>query len=74
MGSVPDNIHIHEADQVIGMADRYRPQEKPDDSMNAYARLVKSGEADAAWCCVATPAAALALLSYTLRRIKGVKR
>ena len=72
--SVPANIAVHEAPQVIGMADKIEAlREKPDDSMNIAARLVKEGGADAMVLCGNT-GCSVAAAQLHLRRIPGVKR
>jgi glycerol-3-phosphate acyltransferase PlsX len=70
----PDNLRVQHAPEVIGMGDKIEAlREKPDDSINTSARLVKSGEADAMVLCGNT-ACSVAAAQLHLRRIKGVKR
>lgn len=74
LGKVPDNIHIHEAPEVIGMADKIAAlKEKPNDSMNTCARLVHKGEADAMVLCGNT-GCSVAAAQLHLKRIRGVRR
>lgn len=73
-GGCPENIHIHEAPEVIGMADKMTAlREKPNDSMNTCARLLKAGDAEAAVLCGNT-ACSVAAAQLHLGRIRGVKR
>jgi glycerol-3-phosphate acyltransferase PlsX len=68
------NIDIVEAPEVIGMADKISAlKDKPNDSMNRCAQLVKSGQADAMILCGNT-ACSVAAAQLHLRRIPGVKR
>lgn len=73
-GPRPGNVEIHHAPEVIGMGDKIQAlKDKPDDSMNACARLVKDGAADAMVLCGNT-GCSVAAAQIHLRRIKGVKR
>jgi len=68
------NIEISHAPDVITMADKISAlKDKPEDSMNVAARLVKAGEADALVLCGNT-ACSVAAAQLHLRRIPGVKR
>lgn len=70
----PTNIEVHHAPEVIAMGDKISAlKDKPDDSMNVCARLVKEGTADAMVLCGNT-ACSVAAAQLHLRRIKGVKR
>ena|ERR1043165_1463589 len=73
-GQAPANVVIEHAPEVIGMADKIQAlKEKPDDSMNRCARLVKQGKADAMVLCGNT-GCSVAAAQLHLRRIPGVKR
>jgi glycerol-3-phosphate acyltransferase PlsX len=73
-GGKPDNIAIEHAPQVIGMAEKLKAlEEKPDDSMNRCAQLVKQGKADALVLCGNT-GCSVGAAQIHLRRIPGVKR
>ncbi len=68
------NLQIEHAPQVIAMAEKFSAlREKPEDSINRCARLVKDGAADAMVLCGNT-ACSVAAAQLHLRRIKGVKR
>ncbi len=70
----PPNIVIEHAPEVIGMAEKIKAlKERPDDSMNVSARLVKDGKADAMILCGNT-GCSVAAAQLHLRRIPGVKR
>lgn len=70
----PANIEILHAPEVIGMADKLSAlKEKPDDSMNRCAQLVKRGEADGMVLCGNT-GCSVGAAQLHLRRIPGVKR
>jgi glycerol-3-phosphate acyltransferase PlsX len=70
----PANIEIRHAAEVIGMAEKIKAlKEKPDDSMNVAARMVKEGQADAMILCGNT-GCSVAAAQLHLRRIPGVKR
>ncbi|MHC5068459.1 MAG: phosphate acyltransferase PlsX [Planctomycetota bacterium] len=70
----PANIVIEHADETIGMADKISAlKDKPNDSMNRCAQLVKTGEADAMILCGNT-GCSVAAAQLHLRRIRGVKR
>jgi phosphate acyltransferase len=70
----PKNIEIEEAPEVIGMADKIQAlKEKPNDSMNRSAQLVKQGKADAMVLCGNT-GCSVAAAQLHLRRVPGVKR
>ena len=74
-GTKPGNrIVIEHADEVITMAEKISAlRDKPNDSMNRCARLVKDGAADAMVLCGNT-ACSVAAAQLHLRRIKGVRR
>ena len=73
-GADPKNIVIEHAPEVIGMAEKISAlKEKPDDSMNRCAQLVKRGQADAMVLCGNT-GCSVAVAQLHLRRIPGVKR
>jgi len=73
-GTELDNIRIEHAPEIIGMADKIQAlKDKPDDSMNLCARLVKQGEADAMVLCGNT-GCSVAAAQLHLRRIPSVKR
>jgi phosphate acyltransferase len=68
------NIVIEHAPEVIGMADKIQAlKEKPNDSMNRCAQLVKQGKADGMVLCGNT-GCSVASAQLHLRRIPGVKR
>lgn len=68
------NIAIEHAPEVIAMGDKISAlKDKPNDSMNVAARLVKSGAADAMVLCGNT-GCSVAAAQLHLRRIPGVKR
>jgi glycerol-3-phosphate acyltransferase PlsX len=70
----PANVVIEHASDVIGMADKLAAlKEKPDDSMNRCAQLVKQGKADAMVLCGNT-GCSVGAAQLHLRRIPGVKR
>lgn len=69
-----DNVQIRNATEVIGMGDKIAAlKERPDDSMNVSAKLVKDGDADAMVLCGNT-GCSVAAAQLHLRRIRGVKR
>lgn len=73
-GASPRNIHIEHAPEVIGMAEKIGVlRERPNDSMNRSAQLVKQGKADAMVLCGNT-GCSVAAAQLHLRRIPGVKR
>jgi phosphate acyltransferase len=73
-GPRPSNIEIEDAPEVIGMADKIQAlKDKPNDSMNRSAQLVKQGKADAMVLCGNT-GCSVAAAQLHLRRIPGVKR
>jgi glycerol-3-phosphate acyltransferase PlsX len=73
-GSKLANIHIEHAPEIIGMAEKIQAlKEKPNDSMNRAALLVKEGKADAMVLCGNT-GCSVAAAQLHLRRIPGVKR
>jgi glycerol-3-phosphate acyltransferase PlsX len=73
-GAEPKNIRIEDAPEVIGMAEKISAlKERPNDSMNRSAQLVKRGEADAMVLCGNT-GCSVAAAQLHLRRIPGVKR
>ncbi|MBA3936622.1 MAG: phosphate acyltransferase PlsX [Planctomycetes bacterium] len=68
------NISIEHAPDIISMADKIQAlKDKPGDSMNRSAQLVKQGKADAMVLCGNT-ACSVAAAQIHLRRIPGVKR
>jgi glycerol-3-phosphate acyltransferase PlsX len=68
------NIHVEHAPDIIGMAEKIQAlKEKPNDSMNRSALLVKEGKADAMVLCGNT-GCSVAAAQLHLRRIPGVKR
>lgn len=67
-------ISIEDAPEVIGMAEKIAAlRERPNDSMNRSALLVKNGKADAMVLCGNT-GCSVAAAQFHLRRIPGVKR
>jgi glycerol-3-phosphate acyltransferase PlsX len=73
-GGIPANIVIEHAAEVIGMSEKIKAlKERPDDSMNRCAKLVKAGQADAMVLCGNT-GCSVAAAQLHLRRIPGVKR
>jgi glycerol-3-phosphate acyltransferase PlsX len=73
-GAAPGNVRIEDAPEVIGMAEKITAlEERPNDSMNRCAQLVKQGAADAMILCGNT-ACSVAVAQLRLRRIPGVKR
>lgn len=73
-GGRPANILVEHAPEVIGMAEKITAlKERPNDSMNVAARLVKDGKADAMVLCGNT-GCSVAAAQIHLRRIPGVKR
>lgn len=73
-GRTYTNILVVEAPDVIAMDDKISAlREKPNDSMNVSARLVKDGQADAVVLCGNTGCSVSAAQLH-LRRIPGVKR
>lgn len=73
-GQIPANIQIEHASEVIGMAEKLKAlKERPDDSMNRCAQLVKTGKADAMILCGNT-GCSVGAAQLHLRRIPGVKR
>jgi phosphate acyltransferase len=73
-GADPRNVRIEDAPEVIGMAEKITAlKERPDDSMNRCAQLVKRGDADAMVLCGNT-GCSVAAAQLHLRRIPGVKR
>ncbi len=74
IGNPPANVAIEHAPEVIGMAEKIEAlKDKPDDSMNRCAQLVKQGKADAMVLCGNT-GCSVAAAQLHLRRIPGVKR
>ncbi len=72
--NTPANIDIVHTPEVIGMADKLSAlKEKPNDSMNRCAQLVKQGNADAMVLCGNT-GCSVGAAQIHLRRIPGVKR
>lgn len=73
-GGMPANVVIEHAPDVIGMAEKIAAlKERPNDSMNRCAQLVKQGKADAMVLCGNT-GCSVAAAQLHLRRIPGVKR
>jgi phosphate acyltransferase len=73
-GMLPSNLIIEHASEVIGMAEKLKAlKERPDDSMNRCAQLVKQGKADAMILCGNT-GCSVGAAQLHLRRIPGVKR
>ncbi|MCX8040171.1 MAG: phosphate acyltransferase PlsX [Planctomycetota bacterium] len=73
-GARPGNIRIEHAPEVIGMAEKISAlKERPNDSMNRCAQLVKRGQAEAMVLCGNT-GCSVAAAQLHLRRIPGVKR
>jgi glycerol-3-phosphate acyltransferase PlsX len=73
-GATPPNIEVEHAPEVIGMAEKIAAlKERPNDSMNRCAQLVKQGKADAMVLCGNT-GCSVAAAQLHLRRIPGVKR
>jgi glycerol-3-phosphate acyltransferase PlsX len=73
-GPTPSNVVIEHTPEVIGMGDKIAAlKEKPDDSMNRCAQLVKQGKADGMILCGNT-GCSVAAAQLHLRRIPGVKR
>jgi glycerol-3-phosphate acyltransferase PlsX len=73
-GQTLANIVIEHAPEVIGMADKIQAlKDKPNDSMNRCAQLVKQGKADGMILCGNT-GCSVAAAQLHLRRIPGVKR
>lgn len=71
---VPKNIEIVHAPDVIGMSDKLSAlKEKPNDSMNICAQLVKQGKADGMLLCGNT-GCSVGAAQLHLRRIPGVRR
>ena len=70
----PANLAIEHAPEVIGMAEKIGAlKERPNDSMNRCAQLVKQGKADAMVLCGNT-GCSVAAAQLHLRRVPGVKR
>jgi glycerol-3-phosphate acyltransferase PlsX len=68
------NIAVEHAPDIIGMAEKIQAlKEKPGDSMNRCALLVKEGKADAMVLCGNT-GCSVAAAQLHLRRVPGVKR
>lgn len=73
-GGAPANVVIEHAPEVIGMAEKIQAlKERPNDSMNRSAQLVKQGKADAMVLCGNT-GCSVAAAQLHLRRVPGVKR
>jgi glycerol-3-phosphate acyltransferase PlsX len=72
--TTPSNVTIEHAPEVIGMAEKITAlRERPNDSMNRCAQLVKQGKADAMVLCGNTGCSVSAAQLH-LRRVPGVKR
>jgi len=68
------NLVIEHAPEIIGMTDKIAAlKDKPGDSMNRCAQMVKQGKADAMVLCGNT-ACSVAAAQLHLRRIPGVRR
>jgi len=73
-GADPKNVRIEDAPEVIGMGEKMSAlKERPNDSMNRCAQLVKRRDADGMVLCGNT-ACSVAAAQLHLRRIPGVKR
>jgi len=73
-GPAPTNVVVEHAPDVIGMAEKLEAlKNKPNDSMNRCAQLVKQGKADAMVLCGNT-GCSVGAAQLHLRRIPGVKR
>lgn len=73
-GGAPANVEIEHAPETIGMAEKIQAlKERPNDSMNRSALLVKQGKADAMVLCGNT-GCSVAAAQLHLRRVPGVKR
>ena len=73
-GASPKNVSIEDAPEVIGMGEKITAlKERPNDSMNRCAQLVKRREADAMVLCGNT-GCSVAAAQLHLRRIPGVSR
>lgn len=74
LGKTPANLVIEHAPEVIGMAEKIEAlKERPNDSMNRCAQLVKQGKADGMVLCGNT-GCSVGAAQLHLRRIPGVKR
>lgn len=74
LGPTPDNITVHDAAEVIDMGEKITAlREKPNDSMNTCARLLKEDAVDAIVLCGNT-GCSVAASQLHLGRIAGVKR
>jgi glycerol-3-phosphate acyltransferase PlsX len=73
--SVPPNVSVHHASQIIEMSDKPREayRRKPDASVVVSARLVKMGNADA-FISIGNTGATMAAAIFMLRPIKGIDR
>jgi phosphate acyltransferase len=73
--SVPPNVSVIHASQIIEMMDRPREayRRKPDASVVVSARLVKDDKADA-FISIGNTGATMAAAIFMLRRIKGIDR
>lgn len=72
--AAPGNVSVHHAPEVITMGDKINAlKDKPDDSINTAARLIKNDKADGMVLCGNT-ACSVAAAQLHLRRIPGVKR
>jgi glycerol-3-phosphate acyltransferase PlsX len=70
----PSNLVVEHAPEVIGMDEKIAAlKERPNDSMNRAAQLVKQGKADAMVLCGNT-GCSVAAAQLHLRRVPGVKR
>ncbi len=73
-GVIPANISLEHAPEVIGMSEKLKAlKERPDDSMNRSAQLLKQGKGDAMILCGNT-GCSVGAAQLHLRRIPGVKR
>jgi glycerol-3-phosphate acyltransferase PlsX len=73
-GRFPANVVIEDAPEVIGMSEKLKAlKERPNDSMNRCAQLLKQGKGDAMVLCGNT-GCSVGAAQLHLRRIPGVKR
>ncbi len=74
-GTVPGNVSIRHASQIIEMTDKPREayRRKPDASVVVAARMVRDGEADG-YLSIGNTGAAMAASLFMLRTIKGIDR
>lgn len=73
-GIIPTNVTIEHAPEVIGMSEKLKAlKERPHDSMNRCAQLLKQDKGDAMVLCGNT-GCSVGAAQLHLRRIPGVKR